>query len=140
MTDQELRHIFGRFQSLNLAFLVEDLRRDFVAFGSWAIHSSTREGIDVKLCPIGHGIDKYIEGEPICPNSQFVRAGLSSARDMALACEFMMWWDNGMMRLPSGESRRLRLLAILESLWRERQEDADVVQAVCEPQEEMVMA
>ena len=115
-----VREVFAHFQNLNLRVLMEDLRRGLVYRGDWAF--------DNHLCPVAHGL---AGGQSVS-----LLRYLSQAVDLQHACwsaadglgappgaieRFVDIWDGGSI---SHEW----LLAELEAIWRERQEDADAMQ------------
>src|SRR5262245_22078255 len=59
-----VRRIFEHFQNLNLAALMEDLRRDQTARGNWSF--------DRYLCPLSHGISAGHRVGLLCYLSQAV--------------------------------------------------------------------
>lgn len=117
-----VRQVFTHFQNLNLRILIEDLRRGQVTRGNWSFADD--------LCPVAHGL----------PSGGIVKVlrYLSQAVDLPRACRqaaqeigvpprfierFVLSWDAGGMSQDW-------LLAQLESIWSERQADADAVQDV----------
>jgi hypothetical protein len=119
-----LRHIFERFQNLNLVFLIEDLRRNLTTVGNW--ESSQ------KLCPVAHGMPngaavkqlRYLSQEVDLERACEYAAGLVGA-DGREVIRFVEFWDS--------EHYALWLLEELEAIWRERVNDAVAVQAVTAP-------
>jgi hypothetical protein len=118
-----VRELFGRFHSLNLAVLREDLRRAEVAFGDWSGTGT--------LCPLAHGLSA---GQLICELRH-----LSQAVDLQAACraaarwlgtkpihvyDFVRQWDDG------GQRSLDWLAQQLDALWKERLADADCLQTV----------
>ena len=119
-----LRHIFERFQNLNLAFLIEDLRRNLTTVGNW--ESSQ------KLCPVAHGM----------PDGAAVKQlrYLSQEVDLERACEYAAALVGAERRdvirfveLWDAEPYGIWLLQELEAIWQERLNDAFAVQAVTAP-------
>jgi hypothetical protein len=117
-----VRRVFAHFHNLNLRVLIEDLRRGKVTRGNWSY--------DDDLCPVAHGL----------PSGQAVSVlrYLSQAVDLPRACRqaaheigvpprflerFILSWDGG------GMSQEW-LLEQLQSIWAERQADADALQLV----------
>jgi len=120
-----VRRIFERFQNLNLAALMEDLRRDQTARGNWSF--------DRYLCPMSHGISSGHKVGLLCYLSQAVdlhRACRLAAEDLGVrpqeVVRFVESWDSGHMA-PDW------LLRHLQAIWVERLADADAVQSVYYP-------
>jgi hypothetical protein len=117
-----VRQVFSHFQNLNLRVLIEDLRKTQVTRSNWLFAD--------ELCPVAHGM----------PSGRAVGVlrYLSQAVDLPSACRqaaeelgmpprfverFVLSWDNGTM---SHDWLREQL----ETIWAERQADADAVQLV----------
>lgn len=119
-----LRHIFERFQNLNLVFLIEDLRRNLTAVSNW--ESSQ------KLCPVAHGMPdgaavaqlRYLSQEINLQRACEYAAALVGA-DPREVFQFVELWDT--------RPYSVWLLDVLEAIWRERLNDAFAVQAVTAP-------
>jgi hypothetical protein len=118
------REIFTRFQNLNIAILMEDLRRGLVAREEWISAPMSEDDLLI-LCPIAHS----------CRSFEHLRTWIegttSEMTDANPAAFFVRDWDNYDIGTP-------KLLSILEEIWKERMEDADVVQAVCEEPKEVM--
>ena len=111
-----IQRIFSRFRNLNLRVLIDDLRHGNVERGRWVrriVGSST-------LCPLAHGWQMGCN--LITPEDSVCRATGASNADVL---HFVAMWDESRI---SGAT----MLAVLESIWEERQADADAVQAVLE--------
>jgi hypothetical protein len=115
-----IREVFGRFQNLNLLFLMHDLRSGRTPRQAW------RMGSD--LCPVAHGM----------PHGQQVNElhALGQAEDLEDGCEFaaeilgadfdsllrfVRSWDESILSTGA-------LLRQLEDLWDERLVDAVTAQ------------
>ncbi len=115
-----IREVFGRFQNLNLLFLVHDLRAGRTPRQAW------RRGAD--LCPVAHGM----------PHEEHVNElhALGQAEDLEDGCEFaarvigadfesllrfVRSWDESVLSTGA-------LLRQLEELWDERLTDAVTAQ------------
>src|SRR5687767_13408593 len=115
------RHIFERFQNLNLAFLLEDLRRNLTAVGNWEAAQ--------KLCPVAHGMPdgaavaqlRYLSQEINLERACEYAAALMGAQGREVF-RFVELWDHK----PYAEW----LLDELDAIWQERLADAVAVQEV----------
>lgn len=129
MSELEIKNIFSRFQNLNLRILVDDLKNGQCAVGDW-VHltkdSKTWENITL-ICPLAHGFHHE-------SSINKVQLALLSQQEQKIASEeigitrkqvkdFLNWYDY------KNDSTN-KLLPILESIWKERLEDADAVQNV----------
>ena len=117
-----VRQVFSHFQNLNLRVLIEDLRRGRVTRGNWSFADD--------LCPVAHGLPSGQTVKSLRYLSQAVdlpRACRQAAQDMGVLPRFLerfvLSWDAG------GMSHEW-LLDQLESIWNERQADADAVQNI----------
>jgi hypothetical protein len=114
-----VRHIFERFHNLNLAFLIEDLRRNLTAVGNWESAQ--------KLCPVAHAMPdgatvrqlRYLSQEVNLRRACEHAAGFLGARP-AEVLTFVERWD----AMPFAPW----LLHELETIWAERLEDALLMQ------------
>lgn len=115
-----IRKVFSGFHSLNLLFLLEDLRRDLVCRGSWI-------GRDLSLCPVAHGWKRMaLSEERLCDESPCAIAGVPCKEGR----QFVSWWDQGFWETPISTERDALLLSELTAMYRERLDDADAVQSV----------
>lgn len=119
MSVEKFRHLFERFQNLNLLVLIEDLRQNRVAVGDWLTHP------DYRMCPLYHCWLKY-SGHALA-NKPELETASRLCTSMEKVREFTCWWDNS----KGARHYRSVLLAMLEDILAERQEDADAVQEVC---------
>jgi hypothetical protein len=114
-----IRHVFERFQNLNLAFLIEDLRRNLTAVGNWESAQ--------KLCPVAHAMPdgaavaqlRYLSQEVNLERACAHAARLLGAHP-AEVLRFVERWDSA----PYAPW----LLEKLETIWAERLEDALLMQ------------
>ena len=118
-------HVFGKFQNLNLIFLLEDLRRGRIARGNWSN--------DRWLCPVAHGVTDGDTVRLLSYASQAVdvnracRIAAENLHTSAFAVQqFVNLWDSAWF---DGDW----LLQQIEWIWSERRADAEVVQAVIAP-------
>lgn len=120
-----IQDLFGRFQSLNLLVLLEDLRRDRTAQGAWST------GDD--LCPVAHSMPVGQVVSDLCYLGQ--TAKLDRACDYAAGYlgadpdsvyQFVELWDSPFLS-PCWLQEQL------EAIWTERVADADAVQEVLNP-------
>jgi hypothetical protein len=119
-----VRRVFTHFQNLNLRVLIDNLQRGQVTAGNWSFADT--------LCPVAHGMPS---GQAvgllryICQAVDLRRACLQAAQETGVPARhlerFVLSWDSGAMS-PDW------LLAELQSIWAERQADADAVQCVLE--------
>lgn len=119
-SDSVVLNVFGHFQNLNLLILIQDLRAGRAMQGAWAFGG--------ELCPVAHGMPmgqlvstlRYM-GQVFEP----ARASRYAARYLGAnpidVQRFVDWWDAHIFSADW-------LLGELETLWNERQADADAVQ------------
>lgn len=118
-----IRKVFSGFHSLNLLFLMADLRQGFVIANTW--YAGGLSGFPKTLCPVAHGWRRFIADEK--PKEVFSGADacLLAGVDCDLGQTFVEWWDKTI--------NHPLLLSELTAMYRERLDDADVVQGVmCE--------
>jgi hypothetical protein len=120
--DPTIRAVFDYFQNLNLLMLREDLRRGEAARGTWTSGAF--------LCPVAHGLaDGAIVGDMryLNQSAPLPRACDYAARRLGAAPDhvyrFVCDWDRG--RISPDWLREQ-----LEELWKERLEDAVVMQEI----------
>jgi hypothetical protein len=119
---EKFRYIFEKFQNLNLLVLLEDLRRDQVASSSWrkwVFYPDSSYPV-ATLCPLMHGVCKY----DITLRGYAEGASTSIGIGNPEVFEFTSWWDF--------HTNKDGLIQLLESIYKERLEDADAVQNMLE--------
>jgi hypothetical protein len=114
--------VFGHFQNLNLLVLLDDLRRERVTHDAWSAGKL--------LCPIAHGMpfgqlvsDLRYLGQTAKLERACDYAARQLGADPANVHRFVDLWDSHTFSTDW-------LLCQLESMWQERQADADAVQEV----------
>jgi hypothetical protein len=117
-----IHSVFGHFQNLNLLVLLDDLRRERVTHDAWSTGKH--------LCPVAHGMPFGQMVSDLCylgQTAKLARACDYAARqlgaDPASVRRFVELWDAHLIS-PDW------LLWQLESMWNERQADADAVQEI----------
>ena len=128
MLESELRHLFSRYQNLNLLALAGAIKAGNVGWGGFVREFTATDGEDVRMCPIAHGLARHVKSQR--GTDCYAASGfLPEDHDMAGA--FWQWWDGIDEMRPVRPERRKLLLSVLESIYAERLEDALVVQEVC---------
>lgn len=112
MSFAKFRPLFESFQNLNLVFLIEDLKREYVAFGEWI-------DVNMNICPLGHNWRYRNKGSL----SNLSLAGFQNNKELAI--NFINWWD-GLNKELAIE----KLLFLLKQIFQERLDDADIVQKI----------
>jgi hypothetical protein len=116
------REVFAYFQNLNLLVLLDDLRSNRTARGSWSSGAW--------LCPVAHGLSAGRQVQELRALGQaaemgkdcfYAASGLGA--DPGLVSRFVRSWDEQVLG-------REQLLKHLEELWQERLEDAQTIQEV----------
>jgi hypothetical protein len=125
-----VRAVFGHFQNLNLLALLEDLRQERTARQRWSTGA--------RLCPVAHGLasGQQVQALAVMEQDADVAEGCEyAARDLgaepAAVLRFVRSWDDYLLDATG-------LLRQLEELWRERLEDALVMQEFLEESASLV--
>ena len=120
-----VRHLFERFQNLNLLFLIQDLSKGQVTWGNWLS--------DQMLCPLAHGLSGGAAVESLQHSSQVFnldfachQAAEDLQADYSPVKTFIDMWDEGSLHQDW-------LLQRLLEIWHERLADAEAVQQVIQP-------